>query len=114
MVVQSEYEVWDNTRLDIHLTGQGTRPRTEAYECKKGRATALNLYQLIMYCDGLREQGTPADVGTLVANQFAPDVVNIINAFNAGGYHTQLRHASWESLTGINVEPYADNNPLVG
>ena len=113
IVVQREFPVWDNTRLDIHSTHQGQQTII-AYECKKGRATALDLYQLIMYCDGLHLQGNPADVGILVANQYAPDVVQIMQQKNGANYHTILERHTWQELTGNQLEPYNDNIPVVG
>ena len=100
VIVQTETQVWDSTRLDIHTTKQGTNIIT-AYECKKGRASALDLYQLIMYCDGLHEKGTPADLGVLVANQYAPDILDIIQTFSNNSYHTPLELHTWQDLTGL-------------
>jgi RecB family endonuclease NucS len=113
IVVQREYGVWDSTSLDIHSTHQGQQTII-AYECKKGRACALDLYQLIMYCDGLHQQGNPADVGILVANQYAPDVVQIMQQKNGANYHTTLERHTWQDLTGLNIVPYGDANPVVG
>ena len=113
IVVQREYGVWDSTRLDIHSTQQGQQVIT-AYECKKGRANALDLYQLRMYCDGLHDQGNPANVGILVANQYAPDVVQIMQNLNNNNYHTTLELHTWQTLTGVQIAPYGDANPVVG
>ena len=114
IVVQREYEVWDNTKLDIHSTHQGQNPSIKAYECKRGRADALDLYQLIMYCDGLQHQGNPASVGILFANQYAPDVLPIMQNLNGANYHTPLERHTWQTLTGRQDVPYGDNNPVVG
>jgi len=112
IVVQREYNVWDSCSLDIHSVHQGSN-EIYAYECKKGRARALDLYQLIMYCDGLHEQGHAANYGILVANQYAPDIPTIIQTMAANGYHTPLQITSWETLTTLQNEPYGNFNPLV-
>jgi len=110
IVVQRETPSWDACSLDIHSTHQGLN-RTFAYECKKGRAKALDLYQLVMYCDWLHEQGHTADGGILVANQYSPDIPAIIASMMARGYHTPLSMDSWEVLTADGTPPYGNTSP---
>ena len=66
-----------------------------------------------MYCDGLHHRGTPATLGVLVANQYAPDIVTIMNTLSQGGYHTQLALQSWQQLTGDPTEPFGNNDNLI-
>jgi len=57
--------------------------KRRVYEMKKDLASVQDFYQLLMYWDGLVEDGTPPDEGFLVATNMAPGVKDIMDRFNA-------------------------------
>jgi hypothetical protein len=52
------------------------------YEAKKDVADIQNLYQLLMYWDGLVEDGKTPSEGILIAKEFSPGVQTLIDVFN--------------------------------
>jgi len=69
---------------------------------KKDLANVQDLYQLVMYWDGLVDDGVPPDVGYLVAANKAPGLDEILDRFNdmedPEGNVYQFEFRTWRDL----------------
>lgn len=69
------------------------------YEAKKSTADVKDFYQLLMYWDGLVSDGGSPTEGILLATDFSPGVLNILNTFNnnpdANGNNYNFKTRTW-------------------
>ena len=80
-IISDEKSVWPTgTRIDVYRkTSAG---QVVIYELKVGSATALNLYQLKMYWDGLVKSGEQPKEAILLAENFSTTVEEMVNLMN--------------------------------
>jgi hypothetical protein len=104
MAVEPEFIVYQDTgsppRADLYFFDGHKR---KVYEAKKKRADVKDLYQLVMYWDGMVHDGIPPSEGILVASEFADGVQTIIDQFNgrndASGNPYNFSKKTWKDLT---------------
>lgn len=109
VVVMEEYDVFQafdtHPRADIYFFDGASR---HVFELKRGTASVQDLYQLVMYWDGLVHDGITPQTGFLVASAFAAGVDGMLaefaNRLDADGNPYRLETRTWQAL-GIDWPP---------
>ncbi|MBT2575936.1 hypothetical protein J7E43_00500 [Bacillus sp. ISL-8] len=104
--IETDFTVYKNigspVMVDLYLF-DGTD--VVLYEAKKNTADVKDFYQLLMYWDGLVSDGGIPTEGILLAPDFSPGVINVINSFNGKsdeqGNNYNFKTKTWKE-EGIN------------
>ena len=80
---QRNYPVWAGTGVKADIVHEGSENSwLEVYEVKDDKAGPQDVYQLIMYWDGLVNDGKSPRLGRLVAESAPDSVLNLIKHWN--------------------------------
>jgi len=80
--VTLDYPVWSGTGVKIDILHEKPNGEIDIYEVKAGTAAPIDVYQLVMYWDGLVNDGKNPSLGRLVAKSIPNSVKNIIDSLN--------------------------------
>lgn len=102
--VRRNHSVWPGTGVKIDLYHQKPSGEIDIYEVKTGTARPIDVYQLVMYWDGLVDGGQTPSLGRIVAEN-APDSVNnmiasLNNRTDARGNNYKLEFKTIQDLLG--------------
>lgn len=74
--------VWGGTAVKADILHRKSDGTVDIYEVKAGTASPKDVYQLLMYWDGLVKDGESVSLGRLVAKTMPPSVNNVIEYLN--------------------------------
>ena len=79
-IISRETAVWcTGTHIDVLVENKN---KLVVYEVKVRKAAPLDLYQLLMYWDGLVMEGQQPTEGILLANSFSPNMESMLKKMN--------------------------------
>jgi hypothetical protein len=94
--------VWGGTAVKADITHTKHDSTVDVYEVKAGTASPQDVYQLLMYWDGLVKDGKDVALGRLVASSIPPSVTNVISYLN-GRKDTRNRNYNLETKTLVDL-----------
>jgi len=81
--VQRDRPIWGGAGVKVDIFHELNNGEIHIYELKAGTAAPIDVYQLLMYWDGVvRDEGKSPKIGRLVAKEIPDAVKNIINEIN--------------------------------
>ncbi|MBA7509576.1 hypothetical protein ES705_01534 [subsurface metagenome] len=81
--VQLDRSIWGGAGVEVDAYHELSNGEVHIYELKAGTASPIDVYQLLMYCDGIvKDESKSPKLGRLVAKEIPDSVKNIINEIN--------------------------------
>jgi len=82
-IVQKDRPIWGGAGVKVDIFHELNNEEIHIYELKAGTAAPIDVYQLLMYWDGIvKDEGKSPKLGRLVAKEIPTTVKNIISEIN--------------------------------